>query len=50
MVLGCCAAAAFFLQKKDRVTPVQDREGLKKAFDNFDTDNSGDLSKEDSVP
>ena len=26
---------------------MQDREGLKKAFDNFDTDNSGELSKEE---
>ena len=48
MVLGCCAAAAFFLlKKKDRVAPVQDREALKKSFDSFDTDNSGELSKEE---
>ena len=49
MVLGFGAAAAFFLnqKKKDRVVPVQDREALKKAFDNFDTDNSGELSKEE---
>ena len=26
---------------------MQDREALKKAFDSFDTDNSGDLSKEE---
>ena len=48
MVLGCCAAAAFFLlKKKDRVAPVQDREALKKSFDSFDIDNSGELSKEE---
>jgi Ca2+-binding EF-hand superfamily protein len=48
MVLGFGAAAAFFLlKKKDRVAPVQDREALKKSFDSFDIDNSGELSKEE---
>ena len=48
MVLGGVAAAAFFLQKKkDRVAPVQDREALKKAFDSFDIDHSGELSKDE---
>jgi hypothetical protein len=46
MVALCfVAAAAFFLQKKGKVAPVKDREALKKAFDSFDTDKSGDLSK-----
>ena len=36
-----------FLQKKSKVAPVHDREALKKAFDRFDTDNSGDLNKEE---
>ena len=48
MVLGFGAAAAFFLlKKKDRVAPLQDREALKNAFDSFDTDDSGELSKEE---
>ena len=47
MVFCFGAAAAFFLQAKGKVVPVQDRETLKKAFDIFDTDNSGELSKEE---
>jgi hypothetical protein len=52
VLMGLCfvAAAAFFLQKKGKVKPVRTRlyyEGLKKAFDSFDTDNSGELSKEE---
>ena len=47
MVLGFGAAAAFFLQKKDRVAPVPDREVLRTAFNAFDTDHSGELNKEE---